>query len=562
MPAPFLFFASTITLSLTGLRYGDIIPHVEYREIEMKIPSALFLFMALAASPAAASVSVDTTGLMAWYPFSGNAGDSSGHGFHGVLHGPTLCPDRFGNLNAAYDFDGINDYITLVPSTALGLPNHDFTVLAWIKGRSFLVNNDRTIVGNNTGVGNNSVLHIVVREFHPYMDFNYNGMAGYTQMVAEQWYHLAYRYTASSGEMAIFVNGILDRAETGHTAYIGSDTVFIGKWHYGYHSTGSTFMDGVLDDIMIFTRALTQAEIFTLASGTAIDAPVLISPEDGSSLPELIFPAFVWHAVDSAAYYRFQLASSTSFSSTSLIEDFTLSDTTTMPVLAPQGSGPYWWRVTAHNGPYSRTSETWTFGFWKPILISPPRDTVFSTWNTPSFLWHSEDSADYYRLWVAKDAGFTNIVINHALLDTQYAPAGPLADGHYWWKVKAYGAEYLEPFQSETRFFAVNLYGGVTGEPAVPAPERLGLAPPCPDPANSTVKLSWEQPIPGNGRLEIYNVTGKRVKILHDGQTGKGVHVKNWDLRDEAGKRVPNGVYFFRLRTGETEDVKRLTVVR
>jgi seryl-tRNA synthetase len=45
-----------------------------------------------------------TTGLVAYYPFSGNAGDSSGNGNHGTVNGATLATDRFGKVNSAYSF--------------------------------------------------------------------------------------------------------------------------------------------------------------------------------------------------------------------------------------------------------------------------------------------------------------------------------------------------------------------------------------------------------------------------------------------------------------------------
>lgn len=501
-----------------------------------------------------------TIGLVAWYPFSGNAGDSSGHGHDGTVYGAVPIYDRYGNPNSAYTFNGTTNYIEVSYSPELN-PTEQLTVSAWVNATYWgPYNYSNTIVdcevpGMHMGFG----LRGGATTAGFFIATWSNWKTTYSDpgtIAADTWYHLAGSYDGSA--LKLYINGMVaDSLACG-----GSMDPSNLHLRIGTNNSGLRYFHGVIDEVRIYSRALSQAEIDTLAGVTAIAAPVLISPEDGSSLPEMIFPPFVWHAADSAVYYRFQLAPSASFSPGYLIEDFTTVDTTVVLVPPPQNSGPFWWRVTAHNGPYNRASETWTFGFWKPILISPPRDTVFSTWNTPSFLWHAEDSADHYCLWVAADPGFTNNVIVHSLADTSYTPAGPLADGHYYWKVKAYGAEYLEPFQSETRFFAVNVYGGVAEQPAVLAPKGFELAPPCPNPANSQVKLSWEQPTPGNARLEVYDVAGKRVKVLHDGRTGKGVHARKWDLRDEAGNRVPNGVYFCRLRAGESGDVKRLTVVR
>ena len=52
-------------------------------------------------------------GLVAWYPFNGDAIDASGNGNNGIVHGATLTTDRFGNTNAAYYFNGTTDYIEL-----------------------------------------------------------------------------------------------------------------------------------------------------------------------------------------------------------------------------------------------------------------------------------------------------------------------------------------------------------------------------------------------------------------------------------------------------------------
>ena len=49
--------------------------------------------------------------LVAEYLFNGNADDTSGNGFHGIVKGATPGPDRFGRSNSAYTLDGKDDYI-------------------------------------------------------------------------------------------------------------------------------------------------------------------------------------------------------------------------------------------------------------------------------------------------------------------------------------------------------------------------------------------------------------------------------------------------------------------
>ena len=68
-------------------------------------------------------------GLIAYYPFNGNVNDASGNGINGVVHGATLTKDRFGNPNGAYYFDGTSAYITTPLTSAIFGGN--FTASVW-----------------------------------------------------------------------------------------------------------------------------------------------------------------------------------------------------------------------------------------------------------------------------------------------------------------------------------------------------------------------------------------------------------------------------------------------
>ena len=55
-----------------------------------------------------AQVNLDS-GLVAYYPFNGNANDESVNGNNGTVNGATLTTDRFGNANKPYSFDGVKN---------------------------------------------------------------------------------------------------------------------------------------------------------------------------------------------------------------------------------------------------------------------------------------------------------------------------------------------------------------------------------------------------------------------------------------------------------------------
>lgn len=78
-------------------------------------------------------ISSAQAGLVAYYPFTGNANDESGNGNDGIVSGSVLVEDRFGNADSAYYFDG-DDRITASNPFAPGYMRSDsFTVTAWIK---------------------------------------------------------------------------------------------------------------------------------------------------------------------------------------------------------------------------------------------------------------------------------------------------------------------------------------------------------------------------------------------------------------------------------------------
>lgn len=85
------------------------------------------------------------------------------------------------------------------------------------------------------------------------------------------------------------------------------------------------------------------------------------------------------------------------------------------------------------------------------------------------------------------------------------------------------------------------------GTPAVP--NRYALHQNAPNPFNPTTKIRYDVPQSGGGvTLNIYDVSGRRVRTLVDGPSTAGAQTAIWDGRDDAGRRVASGVYFFRLQ--------------
>src|SRR5208283_3790029 len=83
--------------------------------LAMQVPAQVFL----------------TNGLVAYYPFNGNANDASGNGNDGQGTNVTLATDRFGNVGNAYQFNGSNSVIEVASLASLNLA--EVTVSAWVE---------------------------------------------------------------------------------------------------------------------------------------------------------------------------------------------------------------------------------------------------------------------------------------------------------------------------------------------------------------------------------------------------------------------------------------------
>jgi hypothetical protein len=83
-----------------------------------------------------------------------------------------------------------------------------------------------------------------------------------------------------------------------------------------------------------------------------------------------------------------------------------------------------------------------------------------------------------------------------------------------------------------------------------------------PNPFNPRTTFVFDLPAPRSVRLEVLNVRGERIRTLMDEAQDPGTHRAVWNGRDDVGAEVASGVYFFRLRAGEFEGRRKVTLVR
>ena len=94
---------------------------------------------------------------------------------------------------------------------------------------------------------------------------------------------------------------------------------------------------------------------------------------------------------------------------------------------------------------------------------------------------------------------------------------------------------------------------------------RIAFAPPAPNPMRDGVThLSFSLPQDARARVEVFDLRGRRVRVLNDDTLGAGHHTLIWNGRDEQGRGVANGTYLGRLVVelpGGTEVLARKVTV-
>lgn len=210
-----------------------------------------------------------TKGLVAYYPFNGNAKDESGNGNNGTITGASLTSDRNGILNKAYLFNNLTHNIEVPSSsTFFDLTSNEYTISGWFKSTD-LSKTNQTIINSSPHGGvsiafnyptNDNKLTLFVHDGTEWNIFRVGGnFSGYQ---LNTWYSFVLVKTGLSCK--VYVNGTLD---------ISADltTIPIFPSLFGFYLGQCSYINslenliGALDEVRIYNRALSVDEITALS---------------------------------------------------------------------------------------------------------------------------------------------------------------------------------------------------------------------------------------------------------------------------------------------------------
>lgn len=223
------------------------------------------------------------SGLVAYYPFNGNANDSTGHGNNPVFNNATLTSDMYGNVGKAYHFDGSSTYMRISNGPWLNMGTK-MTICANVKPMGFYTGPCRGNAVIQKGDNDNTLGNYILRfndSLNPCgnpstADEHFYGRAVYDtgRVQLNKWYNIIWTYDGTAAR--IYINGkLVNTTVYSLPAFTNSYDLFFGRTNnpeYPY------WFNGDLDEVRFYNRALNSQEITALNTPQGMPTITSFSP--------------------------------------------------------------------------------------------------------------------------------------------------------------------------------------------------------------------------------------------------------------------------------------------
>jgi hypothetical protein len=214
---------------------------------------------------------IPTDGLVGYWPFNGNANDESGNGNNGIPYGVNLTSDRFGNSFKAYDFNGIDNNIT-VSFDNDDFPYSQFSIALWAKANGLQTDYAKLIcVPIDTSTWNYPYFYFQIMygpvgdginhfNLQPSDGIDYALACDVTELISNVWQFLVVTFNA--GEIKYYVDGIFEDSCSISIQQLNFNSKFsIGSRNINQDANNGEYFNGTIDDIRFYNRYLNESEI-------------------------------------------------------------------------------------------------------------------------------------------------------------------------------------------------------------------------------------------------------------------------------------------------------------
>jgi len=218
---------------------------------------------------------IPKNGLVAYYKLDGNAVDSSIYKNDGISYNAVSSIDRFGTIGGCLEFDGFGSYIA-IPNSNNIQPLQNITLSSWVKSDN---NNNEwaTILEKRYDLENDPWTSYSLSSGGPFTPAPYTnkfasgfstGNAGSAKITkstsniqTSSWINFITTYDGAN--IKVFINGVLEGITpmTGNIGYSNSELII------GGNLKTNQYFKGLIDDVAIYDRVLSQTEITNIFTG-------------------------------------------------------------------------------------------------------------------------------------------------------------------------------------------------------------------------------------------------------------------------------------------------------
>ena len=351
----------------------------------------LLSFILMLVLIATSVVSADEPHLVGWWKFDGNALDSSGNDRNGTLHGnPTFLPGYDGD---ALQFDGVNDYVRITGYNGV-TGTHAFSISAWIK----TTDDEGEIVGWGKPSAREQV-EFRIDSNRLRCQHGAGNIQSDTNVNDNEWHQVAVTVkenaTVSHPDVILWLDGKDDtRPGTDPDAFniTGNYDVKIAR----RYNASERWLAGLIDDVRIYDRMLSPAEILQLARSPEAGNP---SPADGAKHKD-ISVVLSWSPGKYAALHDVYFG--TDSSNLSLMSKNQPLDSNSFGSVAVELGKTYYWRIDDPDSPWQ--GEVWSFEVEEHLLVDD-----------------FESYANSNELWLTWAYSVTNGAGSVVLLEPEFA---------------------------------------------------------------------------------------------------------------------------------------------
>lgn len=212
---------------------------------------------------------IPLNGMVAYYPFNGNAIDQSINKYDGDLVGPVSTNDRKNNANSAFSFNGINNYIKLSSQVGNGIRSISLWFcldedinsglarpIALVHREGDFNNYSQFSIGfrPTTWPGNSGKLIFSNSSRSEY--FNIDSNSSYWEK--GKWFHVVAIIDPVEG-MMLYINNVrqMESSTYNNATEISTINTMLGSWEL----IPDRYFKGKIDDVIFYNRALTEAEV-------------------------------------------------------------------------------------------------------------------------------------------------------------------------------------------------------------------------------------------------------------------------------------------------------------